>query len=69
MSVEIEWDEKKAASNLRKHGIDFADAVLIFEDALALTTPTTRSASSPWDAIPRVGSWSWSTPGAESVFA
>jgi uncharacterized DUF497 family protein len=35
--VEIEWDARKAASNLRKHGIDFADAALVFEDDLALT--------------------------------
>ncbi len=35
--MEIEWDAKKAASNLRKHAIDFADAVLVFEDDLALT--------------------------------
>jgi len=25
------WDEKKAASNLAKHGIDFRDAVRIFD--------------------------------------
>jgi len=25
--VEFEWDIKKALSNLKKHGIDFADAV------------------------------------------
>ncbi len=35
--VEFEWDEAKAAANLRKHGVDFADAVLVFEDDLALT--------------------------------
>ena len=35
--VEFEWDEEKAAANLRKHGVDFADAVLVFEDDLALT--------------------------------
>lgn len=35
--VEYEWDEEKAASNLRKHGIDFADAALVLEDELALT--------------------------------
>ena len=35
--MESEWDTKKAASNLRKHGVDFADAVLVFEDELALT--------------------------------
>jgi uncharacterized protein len=37
LCVEIEWDAKKAASNLRKHGIDFADAALVFEDDLGLT--------------------------------
>jgi hypothetical protein len=32
-----EWDPRKAADNLRKHGVDFADAVLALEDPLALT--------------------------------
>ena len=32
-----EWDLKKAASNLRKHKIDFADAVPVFEDEFAVT--------------------------------
>ncbi len=27
--MEIEWDSKKAISNLKKHGIDFADAVSV----------------------------------------
>lgn len=36
--VEYEWDPTKAAANLRKHGIDFADAALVLEDELALTT-------------------------------
>lgn len=35
--VEFEWDADKAAANLRKHGVDFADAVLALEDELALT--------------------------------
>jgi hypothetical protein len=35
--VEFEWDADKAAANLRKHGVDFADAVLALEDDLALT--------------------------------
>ncbi len=35
--VGYEWDPKKAASNLRKHGIDFADAATLFEDESALT--------------------------------
>lgn len=35
--MEFEWDERKAAENLRKHGVDFADAALVLEDDLALT--------------------------------
>jgi len=35
--VELEWDPDKAASNLKKHGIDFADAALVLHDDLALT--------------------------------
>ena len=35
--VEYEWDPRKASSNLRKHGIDFSDAVTALEDDLALT--------------------------------
>jgi uncharacterized DUF497 family protein len=26
------WDEKKAASNLRKHGVSFAEAATAFDD-------------------------------------
>lgn len=35
--MRIEWDPNKAASNLRKHGVDFADAVEALHDELALT--------------------------------
>jgi len=31
------WDPRKASENLRKHGVDFADAVLALEDENALT--------------------------------
>ena len=34
-----EWDQAKNLSNLAKHGVDFADAVAVFEDDLALTRP------------------------------
>jgi uncharacterized protein len=33
----FEWDEKKAASNLQKHGVSFDEALSVFGDALALT--------------------------------
>jgi len=37
-----QWDQDKAAANLRKHGIDFADAVSVFSDDLAITIPDER---------------------------
>lgn len=37
MDSQFEWDPKKAAINLRKHGVAFADAVIALEDELALT--------------------------------
>jgi len=35
--MEIEWDSKKAISNLKKHGVNFADAVTVLEDERAIT--------------------------------
>jgi uncharacterized protein len=35
MSVEFEWDEGKAAANLRKHGISFFEAISAFRDLFA----------------------------------
>jgi uncharacterized protein len=35
--MDYQWDPEKAASNVGKHGVDFADAVGIFEDEWALT--------------------------------
>ena len=35
--MESEWDPGKAKDNLRKHGVDFADAVIALEDENALT--------------------------------
>jgi uncharacterized DUF497 family protein len=40
--VEFEWEAGKAAGNLRKHGVDFADAATVFYDELALTMPDER---------------------------
>lgn len=33
----FEWDDQKAAANLRKHGVSFDEAVSVFADGLALT--------------------------------
>ena len=33
------WDVRKAAANLKKHGIDFREAATIFQDPLSTTFP------------------------------
>lgn len=35
--MDYKWDKDKAIQNLRKHGIDFADAIFALEDEMALT--------------------------------
>jgi len=38
----FEWDEKKRKYNLAKHGIDFIDAIAIFEDPDRIEFRTVR---------------------------
>ena len=35
--MSFEWDPNKANANFNKHGIDFADAVTVFDDLTAIT--------------------------------
>ncbi|MEX2524876.1 MAG: BrnT family toxin [Gammaproteobacteria bacterium] len=35
--MDYQWNPAKAAANARKHGVDFADAVLALEDEMAVT--------------------------------
>ncbi|WP_071191307.1 BrnT family toxin [Trichormus sp. NMC-1] len=32
MTLQFEWDENKRLNNIRKHGINFVDALIIFEN-------------------------------------
>jgi len=41
-----EWDEAKRRSNLKKHGYDFADADLVFENPDKFTISTVRRGES-----------------------
>ena len=66
-----QWNRDKAAANLRKHDIDFADAVSVFSDDLALTIPDERFAEERFvtiglDGLGRV-LW-WSIPCEERQF-
>ena len=35
--MNYQWDDRKAITNLTKHGIDFAEAVTVFSDDFAIT--------------------------------
>jgi uncharacterized protein len=45
--VRFQYDPAKAAANLRKHGVSFADAEGVLEDPLALTVPDPDAAGEP----------------------
>ena len=39
MRLEFEWDPGKAEANRRRHGIEFLDAVIVFDDDRGITLP------------------------------
>ena len=40
-SVRFDWDAKKAAANLKKHGVSFEEAATAFDDELGAYYPDT----------------------------
>jgi Ribonuclease toxin, BrnT, of type II toxin-antitoxin system len=73
--VAYQWDINKAATSRRKHGIDFADAVSVFSDALAITISDEHrmndlmkkdSSQSAWTLWAEY--WWWSIPYAVKKF-
>lgn len=47
----VEWDPKKAASNLRKHRVRFADSVAVLEDERAITLRDVEEDEERWVSI------------------
>jgi hypothetical protein len=41
--VRFEWDPRKQRISLEKHGVQFADALVVFDDVLAITLPEPSS--------------------------
>lgn len=39
MPLSFEWDDGKAKTNARKHGVSFEEAATVFADPLSLTIP------------------------------
>lgn len=42
------WDEKKRKSNLKKHGLDFRDAHLVYDDPEKVTYRSTQADEPRW---------------------
>jgi hypothetical protein len=66
----VEWDPRKAATNLTRHGIDFADAAAVLQDELAVTVrdddhDEQRFVTIGQDALGRVLVVVYSWPGEE----
>jgi uncharacterized protein len=52
MKARFDWDPNKAASNLRKHGVSFQAAVLVFADPHALVMQNSvENGEERWQAI------------------
>lgn len=49
------WDENKNRSNLRKHGLSFETAALVFADPLMLQRPDPHPEEERWLTVGRVG--------------
>jgi uncharacterized protein len=56
MERSFEWDNAKAARNFRKHGIHFEEAVLVFDDFLAVSEQDrVENGEARWKTIGMVG--------------
>jgi uncharacterized protein len=52
----IEWDDKKADSNYRKHGVLFEEAACVFDDPLAVSVQERiEHGEQRWQTIGMVG--------------
>jgi uncharacterized protein len=52
----FEWDGEKARSNLRKHGIQFEEAVLVFDDPFAISAQDRiENGEQRWQTLGMVG--------------
>ena len=51
MQNEFEWDESKRLSTLKKHKIDFEDAIRIFDDRRAAHVPSRYPGEDRWLTI------------------
>jgi uncharacterized DUF497 family protein len=52
MADDVEWDPRKAAANLKKHGVDFADAATVLYDDRVSARQATPQEREHYEAKP-----------------
>ena len=52
---EFEWDKAKSESNLRKHGVSFAEARRIWDDPCFIEVYLTSEPEDRWAVVGRLG--------------
>jgi hypothetical protein len=55
METGYEWDEDKRLLNIEKHGIDFVDAVELFEQERIYSYPSPRNEEERWVTVGLIG--------------
>lgn len=55
MVPRFEWDPKKAAENLKKHGVSFEEAKTVFGDPLSSTIPDVAHSTRDQERLITVG--------------
>lgn len=50
-SVEITWDDRKAAENLRKHSVDFDEAATVILNPLAVVATNNHPSGNRWEYL------------------
>jgi hypothetical protein len=58
--MRFEFDPRKSAANLAKHGIDFVEAQVIWTDPDRLEVPARSLAEPRYQVIGRIGQKTWS---------
>jgi uncharacterized protein len=58
--VEFEFDPDKSASNLEKHGIDFAGVQALWEDTMRVEIPARTVDEPRWLVIGKIAEKHWS---------
>jgi hypothetical protein len=54
--LEFDWDAEKAVANRAKHGVTFDEAMLVFDDPLALSRFDDRADEERWVTLGSTGS-------------